>query len=560
MQAIWGTSSRRSLFGAALAGASISIVVLAIGRLHVLPPGLLTAILAVFLGIAVVIGLRQHRALDSAAETQRLQRAVIDSSPNALVTSDHEGRIVALNPAAERVFGRSANAIDGLWMTDLIVPPESGKSKPPSTETNILDRLGQTMTLQGRRADGSPFPTELSILRVGARSKTMFAAYIRDLTDQMKADADHVAQQERIHQSEKLSAMGSLLAGVAHELNNPLAILVAQATLLREKAPTPDVERRAERIYAAAQRAGRIVKSFLAMARQKAPVRTSLDLNGVIEAALELVSYGLRSAGIEIELLCAPDLPPVNADRDLMVQVFANLFINAQQALADKPGSRRIAVRSFAVAGSVVVEVSDNGSGISEELRERIFEPYFTTKPVGAGTGIGLSVCRSVVSAHAGTIEAQSGVAEGATLRIVLPGAIRNEADAGQPAGKRQLTILVVDDETDVADSLAELLDIFGHKAVVVSSPHEALDRIRQEHFDAIFTDLRMPGMNGLSLRQSIKAVDASLAARTVIMTGDTVGDASVGPGGARADGHLFLEKPFTAENVRALLAKICAA
>lgn len=559
MQAMWARYPRSGAIGAALAGASLCLGVLVIGGLQVLSPSLLTAILAIGLGIAVVFGLWQHRSLASAAETQRLQRAVIDSSPNALVTSDHEGRIVTLNPAAERVFGRSAKAIDGLWMTDLIVPPVSGSNGQTSTERNILDRLGQTLTLEGRRADGSLFPTQISILRVGVRSQTMFAAYIRDLTEQVKADAANVAQQERIHQSEKLSAMGSLLAGVAHELNNPLAILVAQATLLREKAPTPDVERRAERIYAAAQRAGRIVKSFLAMARQKAPVRASLDLNGVIDDALELVGYGLRSAGVEIELIRAPDLPPVEADRDLMVQVFANLLINAQQAVADRPGVRRIAINSFAEAECVVAEVIDNGSGIPEELRERIFEPYFTTKPVGAGTGIGLSVCRSVVSAHSGTIEARPGTTEGATIRIVLPSATRTEPGAGQPAVDRRLTILVVDDETDVADSLAELLDIFGHHAVVLSSAHDALDRIKRQRFDAIFTDLRMPGMNGSSLRQTIEAVDARLAAHTVIMTGDTVGDSAYGPGGARANGGLFLEKPFTADTVRALLAKICA-
>lgn len=559
MQAIRDRPPRGSRIGAALVGASLCLGVLVIGRLHVLSPGWLTATLAMLLGIAVVLSLQQHRSLARATETQRLQRAVIDSSPNALVTSDHEGRIVALNPAAERVFGRSAKAIQGLWMTDLIVAPASGSSEPTATQTNILDRLGQSLKLDGRRADGSLFPTELSILRVNMRSKTMFAAYIRDLTDQMKVDAAHVAQQERIHQSEKLSAMGSLLAGVAHELNNPLAILVAQATLLREKAPTPDVERRAERIYAAAQRAGRIVKSFLAMARQKAPVRASLDLNSVIDAALELVGYGLRSAGVEVHFDRAPDLPPVDADRDLMVQVFANLFINAQQALAEKPGSRSIAVRSFAEAGNVVVDVADNGPGVPDELRERIFEPYFTTKPVGAGTGIGLSVCRSVVSAHAGTIEARPDAKEGATFRVVLPAAARIESDGGHPTGERRLTILVVDDETDVADSLAELLDIFGHQAIVLSSPHEALDRIRQQHFDAIFTDLRMPGMNGVSLRQTIEAVDPTLAAHTVIMTGDTVGGPNAERGGTRTNGGLFLEKPFTADNVRALLSKICA-
>ena len=202
------------------------------------------------------------------------------------------------------------------------------------------------MSVEGRHLDGTLFPMEISILRVGAGKQTMFAAYIRDLTEQRRADAAQKAQQDRIHQSEKLNAMGSLLAGVAHELNNPLAILVTQATLLREKASTPDVGRRAERIHAAAQRAGRIVKTFLAMARQKTPVLAATEVNGIIEAAVELVGYGLRSAGIEVELELDPELPPVEADRDLMGQVFAAVLINAQEALAEQAGARQIDVRA----------------------------------------------------------------------------------------------------------------------------------------------------------------------------------------------------------------------
>ncbi len=544
----------RLVVGAAALAAAFCVALLLIGQLHLVRSNLLTGILAILVGSCAALIFWRERSLVRSVERQRIQRAIINSSPNAVVISDSQGHVVALNPAAERMFGREATAIERLLISDLMAAPEASDPSADHNHANILDRLGQKIIVDGRRPDGTTFPAEISILRVGQGGHTMFAAYIRDLTEQRRADADHEAQQERIHQTEKLSAMGSLLAGVAHELNNPLAILVTQATLLREKAPTPDVERRAERIHAAAQRAGRIVKSFLAMARQKPPVRVPTDLNSIIEAAVELVAYGLRSAGIQVELNLAGDLPPVAADRDLMGQVFANVLINAQQALADRP-EPRIRIVTYREADTVVSEIGDNGPGIPDDVRERMFEPYFTTKPVGAGTGIGLSVCRNVVTAHGGTIDdlpAESGT----VIRIVIPLAAP-AAPRARPAGEKALSVLVVDDELDVAESLAELMDILGHRTVVMSSPMDALDRLRKQEFDAVFTDLRMPGMSGLSLRQQIRAIDPGLAGRTVIMTGDTV----MGPQSApeAVDGGLTLEKPFTAENVRALLEQVRA-
>ena len=494
------------------------------------------------------------------AETVRLQTTIIDSSPNAVVVSDGQGRILSLNPAATRLFAGHLAQLQGSWISDLIRPASLEAAAAGRHYRNALEVFGERLDIDAQRCDGSPFPAEISVHRVGSGSETLFAAFFRDLTDQRAADAAQEAHQQRMFQSEKLSAMGSLLAGVAHELNNPLAILVTQATLLREKAPTPDVARRAERIHAAAQRAGRIVKSFLAMARQKAPVREPVQLNDVIETALELVGYGLRSAGIAVERHLDRDLPLVEADRDLFGQVFVNLFLNAQQALLEKADPRRIRITTAETSEGVVVTIEDNGSGVPADIRDRVFEPYFTTKPAGAGTGIGLSICASVVAAHAGTIVLGEGPDGGAAFRVVLPRSLAAPATVGPAEGDAGpgLSILVVDDEADVGEALAELLDIFGHRTVVLSSAMDALDRIRQQRFDVVFTDLRMPGMNGLSLRTAIKAVDQRLAGRTVIMTGDTVMGPQRERSAASGDGPV-LEKPFSAQDVRAVLVQLGA-
>ena len=525
-----------------------------------------TAILALVVGLALgaavlaVLLFRQRGALRQAAETQGLQRVVIDSSPNAVLASDRQGRIIILNPAAERMFGRGATEALGGSISDLIVPVVEPNATGPGARGDILDSLGERMTVEGRRGDGTLFPAEVSILRVGHGRQALFAAYVRDLTEQRRAAAAKEEQRQRQHQSEKLSAMGSLLAGVAHELNNPLAILVTQATLLKEKAPTPDVQRRAERIHAAAQRAGRIVKSFLAMSRQKSPVREPIALNPVIENTVEMLGYGLRSAGVTVDLQLDADLPAVDADRDLMGQVFANLVINAQQALADKVGERTITIHSGVRNGTVEVTLRDNGPGIPEAIRARIFDPYFTTKPAGAGTGIGLSICRNILLAHDGRIDLRPSDG-GAAFAVQLSPSRQLPASAssgGSAASQEGLRVLVVDDERDVGDSLAELIGLFGHRTTVVGSGAEAVERLKEGVFDAVFTDLRMPGMNGVSLRQAIAEFDPQLARRTVIMTGDTVGTHRLGTN-ETADLELILEKPFSAKDVSSLLDQVRA-
>src|SRR5690606_27194541 len=188
------------------------------------------------------------------------------------------------------------------------------------------------------------FPVELAIQEVKAAGRTWFCAYLRDLSELRSAEAEVTRQRERLHQAEKMSALGSLLAGVAHELNNPLSVVVAQSTLLREQAKDPAVQNRAERIHAAAARCGRIVKSFLALVRQQPPMRREVDLNEAVLAALEMTAYGLRSSGIEVERRLDPDLPIIEADADQVGQVVVNLLVNAQQAMADRPTPRRLVV------------------------------------------------------------------------------------------------------------------------------------------------------------------------------------------------------------------------
>ena len=332
----------------------------------------------------------------------------------------------------------------------------------------------------------------------------------RDITDKKRSAEELARQRESLHQREKLAALGSLLAGVAHELNNPLSVVVARAVLLEEQGDSA-TKAAALKIRTAAERCARIVRTFLAMARQQQPERGPVAINDVVSAALDIAAYAIRTSSIEVTLDLSKHIPRILADADQLHQVLLNLVINAQQSLQEQPTPRRLHVSSCydSFVGVVCITVADNGPGIPEHLRTRVFEPYFTTKPTGIGTGVGLAVSLGIVEAHGGTLTVDCPDEGGATFTIPLPvGDLKaSKPDAGQSpkanAGRR--TILIVDDEAEIRDTLAEILTGAHHRVVAVSSGREALERMAAEQYDVILTDMRMPDLDGRALYQAIE-------------------------------------------------------
>jgi PAS domain S-box-containing protein len=496
------------------------------------------------------------------AASESINTEIIRSALDPIVVTDDKGIVLDFNPAAEHVFGYERLAVMGRSVAELIVPPDKRAAHQHGmeryTRTGQSHILGRRLEMEAIDASGKTIPVELTVNEVRLPDRRLFTAHLRDLRAAHKAAAEIERQKERIHQVEKLSAMGSLLAGVAHELNNPLAILLAQSTLLTDTAGDEGVRRRAERIHAAAERAGRIIKSFLAMARQKPPSRERIDLNTLVRDTLEVVAYGLRSSGVSVVTEFDASLPQLMLDQDLFRQVIANLVINAQQALGQQPQPRLLTIRTYRAAEFVGLEVEDNGPGVPKELAERIFDPFFTTKPAGVGTGIGLAICNDVVKAHGGRLELGDRKDGGALFRVLVPLAAEHQASVppdalvGNVRGER---VLVVDDEIDVGESLAEMLALIGHRVEISASAQEALARIETEPYTRVFVDLRMPEMNGDAFIEKLAASRPALAARTVLMTGDTVrGPASMA--GLKVVGlaPLILEKPFSLDDVRRVI------
>lgn len=407
-----------------------------------------------------------------------------------------------------------------------------------------------------RRKDGTTFPAEVMLVAFTLDGAPALAATVRDITRRREAEEEVARQREALYQSEKMAALGSLLAGVAHELNNPLAVVATQAGLMLETATDPAMLGRAERIGAAAERCAGIVRSFLAIARQKSPSRRALRLVDVVQGAIAITAYGLRSNGIEVEVAVPCDLPPVWGDDDQLGQVMMNLVVNAQQALQDRPGPRRLRIAAAEAADGLRLTVADSGPGVPPEIRSRIFDPFFTTKPVGAGTGVGLSLSRGIVEAHGGSIALEDAPGGGACFVLMLPRAA-SPADAAaspvpEPSAAAAWRILVVDDEPEIADALTEILAPLAARIDIAADGAEALRRVDAADYDLVISDLRMPELDGPNLFRALRDRRPRFAGRIVFVTGDTMTGSL--DGFLKETGLPVLEKPFTPAEARRLV------
>jgi PAS domain S-box-containing protein len=372
--------------------------------------------------VAMAIGDAIERSFSEAHVSEIIRRTMIQASLDAIIVIDETGSVIEFNPASEKMFGYTRNEILGRDLLDMVIPEYYRHGYANGAEYMMgrgAPMIGQRMETVTQNAAGEIFPIELTATEIKVADRRLIFGSIRDLRDQHRAEEEINRQRERLHQNEKMAAMGSLLAGVSHELNNPLAVVVAQSTLLHEFAPDPQTKLRAEKVRAAAERCGRIVKSFLSMVRLHPAAQAETDLNQVIRAALEVTAYGARSSGIIIDTDFAPGPLLAMADADHVTQVAANFLINSQHALAGIGGDRLIKVRTFrSDRGNPGFSVEDNGPGIPEPLREKIFFPLVSGRE--GGSGLGLTLARTFIQQHHGTVEFDS--EPGKTIfKIVIP-------------------------------------------------------------------------------------------------------------------------------------------
>ena len=512
--------------------------------------------------------------------SEALKSAIVDHALAALISTDDEGCIVEFNPAAQAMSGFTRDAVLGRRVSEVLTPAryraahDAGMLRVKNGEPDRM--LGKRQEMWALRADGSEFPMEMVLWRSRVAGATFYTASLTDLSERHRARHEIERYRDALRQSEKLTTMGSLLAGVAHELNNPLAVVMGRASLLEEKCESaqatdlPQLQADARLIREAAQRCAGIVRTFLNMARQRPSAPSPVGLNTMVRSAIDMLGYGFRSHGIEAQQFLANDLPDVLADPDQIGQIVMNLLVNAQQALATHPGPRRVRVQTGTEASQdggaarVWLRVADNGPGVSDWVQRQIFERCFTTKPEGLGTGLGLTVSRALAQSAGGDLFLeQASALGGASFRLDLPACADDTRHAPQPAltvaralmavpststplrpgPASRSRVLVIDDEHALAELMRDMLECIGLEVVTAESGAVALELLAAADFGAVVSDLRMPDMDGPTLRAHITRLYPALAQRMLFVTGDTLSQGA--QEFLRLSGAQSLDKPF---------------
>jgi PAS domain S-box-containing protein len=399
----------------------------------------------------------RKRAEEAVVESERRYRQLTEAALDAIVVADQAGSITLFNPAAERTFGYSASEVVGRPLTQLM-PPEYADMHRRGFERYVQTRVphivGRTVELLGRRKDGSQFPLELSLSAIDVGGELQFQGAIRDLTERNR-------MRDMVVQNEKLASIGLLSAGVAHEINNPLAFVANNLVVLErdnkalmalldiyDKARgrlaqvDPDSARKAQeladqidlpyvrdnldrvltRTREGVQRVTRIVQSLRGLARTTKPDFEEAHLPDIVDMSLDMIRGRLQRRGISVDLDFGPS-PKIRCVTTQLGQVLLNLLVNALQAIeaTNRSEGGRIRISSRNQNGEMRIEVADNGTGIPPEHLPKLFDPFFTTKPVGEGTGLGLSISHGIITGHGGRIEVDSRPGQGTTFRIFLP-------------------------------------------------------------------------------------------------------------------------------------------
>ncbi len=481
----------------------------------------------------------QKRAQEALARSESRYRNLFESASDAIVTFDANGRFTTVNHAAESISGYRREELVGQWFAPMITDVDL-----PRTLAHFQMALGgETGLFETRfyRKDGEQ--RTIQVTYSSPQKDEEVLCLIRDVTDQKML-------QEQLIQSEKMSAIGQLVSGVAHELNNPLAGIAAFAQLLlAEKRTSPEQRQSVETIYAESRRASRIVQNLLTFARQHEAEKGPTSIHQVLNDTLELRMYELRVRDITVHRDYDTSIPETMADAHQLQQVLLNILTNAEHAMEQvRRPTHLLTVRTRALGDTIRIEVEDTGPGIPAHLLERIFNPFFTTKPTGRGTGLGLSISLGIVREHEGRIWAENAPGGGARFVIVLP-IIRPRSTGEFPvaptaAGARErLRILVVDDEASVRVALQRYLDGRGHETHTTAHGRDALRLLRESAYDAIIVDMRMPDVSGEQLYDELCARDPEHASRVIFTTGDVMNEQM--RGFLASSGRPLIAKPF---------------
>ena len=505
----------------------------------------------------------ERRAIEKRLyQQQEFARRLVDSFPDLIFVVDPNRRYTFVSPKVTEclgfdpqetigmVFGENTHVEERAALLQVFDDLLQGKQNFASIEVRARHKQGEWRRL---RCHFSPLFNENGKIEGVVISG-------RDITEMKRLE-------EQLIQAEKLAAMGQMLAGVAHELNNPLTAILGASELLRDRAGVDDnTKRQLEMTHRQARRAARIVQNLLEFSRPAAPQKKTLDLNAIVDRTLQLHEHSLKRNAVSVDFRQFPGLPPIIGDANQLIQVFLNLVSNAEQAIREVRPSGRIQIRVGQFSHRVFATVQDDGIGIKPEVLAKIFDPFFTTKRPGGGTGLGLSICMSIIREHGGDIEAESLPAGGAAFTVYLPvaeveaPAVPAARDSDSGAGEmmaptldllKKKTILVVDDEESIRMLLSEGLSAQGLRVDCAGTAEEALSLVLRTKYDAILCDLNLsgtgPNADGYGVAQRLKIASAPQRPELIYMSGEVIEE---GQGSSASASYRRLQKPFRISDV----------
>ncbi len=503
---------------------------------------LLAALAALLMRLWRVEG-EQARTMAALAQSEERARLVLDTSMDAAIGMNSDGRVTEWSHGAKLMFGYTGSEALGRVLSDLIIPPalRDGHTRGLKRflETGVGPALGRRTETTAMRADGSEFPIELSLAHIERDGEYFFSGFVRDVTARVQAEDQRQALEARLRQSQKMEALGTLSGGIAHDFNNILSAIIGNVELARQDVgPRHAALESLTEIGKASARAKDLVQQILAFSRRQAQQRHAVALPPVIEEAVKLMRATLP-AGIHLATAFGADASrlKVLADPTQIHQVVMNLCSNAAHAMEGKPGRIDIGLQPIELKAAdsldarkawpaglqpgryVHLSVRDTGCGMDAGTLERIFDPFYTTKRVGEGTGLGLSVVHGIMQAHEGAISVDSRPGKGSTFHLYFPalelaaeGAEAERQASAVPAGRGE-RVLYVDDDAALVSMVTRMLKRQGYRVSGHTWAREALEALRADpqQFDLVVTDYNMPGLSGLDMVREVRAIRADL-------------------------------------------------
>jgi len=494
-------------------------------------------------------------------QEQEFVRRLVASFPDMIAVMDFEGRFTFVSPRVEDILGHPAQELVGKLLSEQVHRDELPQLRDAFAKLTSGRAANALFEYRTRHADGSwrTMRASASPLYDAAGKINGVVASARDVTDAKAAEKQNL-------QKEKLAAMGEMMSGVAHELNNPLTAILGVSDLLRERAPDDATRRQTEIILKQARRAAVIVQNLLAYARPSALTRKKMRPEEALQAAIDQQRASLSQKNISIELVPPPGRLALEADPKLLHQVFVNLIVNAEQAITSRGerGALRISIEH--ADGKIGFVFADDGPGIAPENFGKIFDPFFTTKRPGGGTGLGLAICTAIIKEHGGSIEVQSAPGNGAEFRVWLPEfveeisapALAVRPAIAAPAGSSALrghSVYVVDDEESIREIVQEGLSARGMTVEGASSSEEALPHLAAHSYDFVLCDFNLPGMNGEEFFKRMQPRAGTPAPKFVFMSGALLDSGTMAHFAEK--GASVLQKPFHIAALATLLTEL---